>query len=436
MMFFQIMTKIIEVNNPVQKLYSSICRRNKSSIDGTQNDEHHIIINELEEEKLEEEDEEEEKEFKYKSNEDCKKRVLGIRFNVKSEDGKSDSGHEEEEEKSLMMDTISERTQSVCQGDPKYHIKELIPFVRLSLINRKKLLIEIRESRFFTDDSIFEALIFQDVPDRLPNTTDKRFRRRGFKVEFDTIHNNIEVIQMNVERKMSTFLKRTKKSEFNESRYVTATHSESLPLHGIHYLEVKILPTKNQSVTNKLFVGLCSLNDTNHLEDTFKDKNSLMFYTYDQNFWSNGNHLSSSYINRHIRMRSSLEGGDILRIAVDFRLAKSFKSFWKEIEENQSQGIDNRNIFIQNQGIGMMNRNSMHNNEEHGIRFRSRENLSLILGGGNDPIFFSSPCKIHYSINGSEFSEGIDINLMSLETAPIHFAISLLEVGQQVECSR
>lgn len=234
-------------------------------------------------------------------------------------------------------------------------------------------------------------------------------------------------------------MKRKKKTELNKSRYVTATHSEPLPLHGIHYFEIKIYPSRNHNVTNKVFVGLCNPNDSNNLEDTFKDKNALMFYTYDLNFWSNGTQLSASYINRCIRLRNSLDSGDILRIAVDFRLAKSFQSFWKEIEENPSQTTEQRNILGQNQVFSIFNRNLNPpniQNEEHGIRFRSRDNLSLILGAGNEPIFFSSPCKIYYSINSSEFSEGIDINLMSLETAPIHFAVSLLEVGQQVETSR
>lgn len=419
MMFFNILTRIAYANYPIPKLYPpGLCRLNKSSVDGTQNEEHHVTINELEEEKFEEEDEEEEKEYKYKPADETKRKSHGIRFNVKSEDGKSDS--DEEEEKSLKLETISERTHSICHGDPKRYVKELIPYVRLALINRTDLITVIRESRYFTDDAIFEALIFQDVPYKIGNKNEKRFRRRGVKIDFDYVHDNIEVSYVNVGKNSSTFLKRNRKTEFNESRYVTATHSEALPLHGVHYIEIKIFPSRNQNVTNKVFVGLCNPNDTNNLEDTFKDKNALMFYTYDLNFWSNGSQLSASYINRCIRLRNSLESGDILRVAVDFRLAKNFQSFWKELEENTSQNHEPRNIA----------------NEEHGIRFRSRENLSLILGGGNEPIFFSSPCKLYYAINNSEFSEGVDINLMSLETAPIHFAISLLEVGQQVESSR
>lgn len=165
-----------------------------------------------------------------------------------------------------------------------------------------------------------------------------------------------------------------------------------------------------------------------------------MFYSYDMKFWSNGAHIPTSYgSNRFIRLSNSLEGGDILRIAVDFRLAKSFQSFWKEIEENPSQSNEQRNVFAQQQSLSTFNRNLQTHystNEEHGIRFRSRDNLNLFLSNNNEPIFFSSPCKMYYAINKSEFSEGVDINLMSLETAPIHFCVSLQEVGQQVESSR
>jgi hypothetical protein len=315
----------------------------------------------------------------------------------------------------------------------------MIPFVRLALINRCELITLIRESNYFTYDDIFEALIYQEVPERIENPNEKKFRRRGFKVDFDQCHSDIEIIHKNSGKKSSTIFKRINKSEMNENRYVTATHSDPLPLHGIHYFEIKLLPSPNQNITSKVFVGLCNPNETNNLEDTFKDKNSLMFYTYNLSFWSNGSQLSSSYINRCIRLKNSLESGDVLRIAVDFRLAKSFQSFWKEMEENTSQNNDQRNIFPQSQNLNIFNRglhNQTSSNEEHGIRFRSRDNLSLFLGSGSEPIFFSSPCKLYYGINNSEFSEGVDINLMSLDTAPIHFAISLSDLNQQVECSR
>jgi len=435
-MFFNILSKIVNFNNPMSKvLPTSLHRFNKSSVDGTLNEENHITINELEEEKFEEEEEDlketRSKQIQYLNNYDN-----NDNSSAKSDD---DDGEEKEEEKSMKLETNSERTVSVY-SDPKKSIKELIPHVRLALVSRRALITEIRDSRYFTDDSIIEALKFQEDPDLLPNhTSEKRFRRRGYKIDFDLVHEDIEVTQAYVEKRSSTFFKRVKKSHLNETRYVTATHSEELPLHGIHYFEIKMLPSQNQNVTSKIFVGLCNPSDNVNLEDTYKDKSGLLFYTYDLKFWSNGAPLQASYGNRFMRIRNSIDSGDVVRIAIDFRRAKSFQPFWKDQEENPAQNSEIRNIFGHYPSFPAFNRSlNTHSslNEEHGIRFRSRDNLSLFLNDNNEPIFFSSPCKIYYSVNNTEFSEGIDINLMSLESAPIHFAISLLEVGQQVECSR
>ena len=282
-------------------------------------------------------------------------------------------------------------------------------------------------------------MIFQDIPDRWSEfKTDKKFRRRGFKVDYDLVHEDIQV-ENTYDNRRTTIFKRIKKSQLNESRYVTATHSEALPLHGIHYFEIKILPSQNQNSTNKIFVGLCNPGENPSLEDSHKDKSALLFYTYDAYFWSNGTHIPSTLGNRYIRLRSSLNGGDILKIAIDFRLAKSFQSFWKDQEENQTQTNDARGTFTNTLNLHMLNRNLQRQNsynEERGIRFRSRDNLNLFLNDNSEPIFFSSPWKIYYALNDGEFSEGVDINLMSLETAPIHFAISLNEIDQQVEWSR
>lgn len=255
MMFFNILSRIAYINAPHPKLYpATLHKLNRSSVDGTQNDDNYITINELEEEKFQEEDEEEEekeiKEQHPKRTDDNHKHEGEHKSVVKFE------LDEEEEEKSLKLETISERTQSVCQGDPKKYIKELIPHVRLALINRKNLITTVRESRYFTDDAIFEALIYQEVPNKIPNATEKCFRRRGFKVDFDLVHEDIKIEQNSVEKKISTFFKRVSKSEMNESRFVTATHSEPLPLHGIHYFEVKIMPTRNLNAASKVFVGL------------------------------------------------------------------------------------------------------------------------------------------------------------------------------------
>ena len=282
-------------------------------------------------------------------------------------------------------------------------------------------------------------MVFQEIPDRNPEfKTEKRFRRRGFKVDYDLVHEDIKV-ENTYDNRRTTIFKRIKKSQLNELKYVTATHSEPLPLHGIHYIEVKIMPSQNANASSKIFIGLWNPNETSSLEDTHKDKSALLYYTYDAFFWSNGAHVPPTIGNRYIRIRSSLNGGDILKIAVDFSLAKSFQSFWKDQEENQTQSNDNRGTFSYPFNMHMFNRNvqPLNNvNEEHGIRFRSRDNLNLFFNDNSEPIFFNSPWKIYYALNDGDFSEGVDINLMSLDSAPIHFAVSLLEIGQQVECSR
>lgn len=124
------------------------------------------------------------------------------------------------------------------------------------MINRKHLITSVRESKYFSYDSIFDALVYQDFPERTLGKQMKKFRRRGFRVDFDLVHNDIEISQKNAEKRISTFLKRVKKQDQNDLKYVTATHSEPLPLHGLHYFEIMIMPSENQNIANKIFVGL------------------------------------------------------------------------------------------------------------------------------------------------------------------------------------
>ena len=58
-----------------------------------------------------------------------------------------------------------------------------------------------------------------------------------------------------------------------------------------------------------------------------------------------------------------------------------------------------------------------------------RQNLSLIMNLNNEDELsmqlYNSPCKMHYSVNDSDWSEGIDLNLMKLKQAPLNFAVTL-----------
>ena len=48
------------------------------------------------------------------------------------------------------------------------------------------------------------------------------------------------------------------------------------------------------------------------------------------------------------------------------------------------------------------------------------------IGGGElGMMLFNSPCKFHYSVNDSEWSEGIDLNLMNMKKAPLNLVVSM-----------
>jgi len=52
-------------------------------------------------------------------------------------------------------------------------------------------------------------------------------------------------------------------------------------------------------------------------------------------------------------------------------------------------------------------------------------------------MFFNSPCKFHFAFNGSEFHEGIDLNLMNLAESPTNLCVSLPDQkGVEVQLSR
>ena len=162
----------------------------------------------------------------------------------------------------------------------------LLKFIRLPLISIKSLVTEIRSSGYFTDDAIFEALRFKTAPEEFPRPASKEFKNRGYKLNFDFIHPEIEVSRGASDG--STFFKRVAASEKTENAYVSAISTSPLPLHGIHYWEIRLLNNKNPNISRKVFVGICNSSECASLEDTFKEKNSLLLYTYDSNFWNHG----------------------------------------------------------------------------------------------------------------------------------------------------
>ena len=66
-----------------------------------------------------------------------------------------------------------------------------------------------------------------------------------------------------------------------------------------------------------------------------------------------------------------------------------------------------------------------------------RENINLLLNANNEVMFFNSPCKFHFAFNSSEFHEGVDLNLINLDEAPINLCVSMPEhLGVEVQLSR
>ena len=47
------------------------------------------------------------------------------------------------------------------------------------------------------------------------------------------------------------------------------------------------------------------------------------------------------------------------------------------------------------------------------------------IGGELGMMLFNSPCKMHYAVDDSDWSEGIDLNLMNLKKSPLNLVVSM-----------
>lgn len=83
-----------------------------------------------------------------------------------------------------------------------------------------------------------------------------RFRYRGIRTVFDHKHFDLSVIREGSYLKVS----RDKVCQSADDSTISAIMGDPLPLHGIHYWEIK-LRTCNPSFLKKVYVGLCSLQD-------------------------------------------------------------------------------------------------------------------------------------------------------------------------------
>jgi len=103
---------------------------------------------------------------------------------------------------------------------------------------------------------------------------------------------------------------------------------EPLPLHGIHYWEIK-LKTENPTYLKKVYLGLCNKNDNLSLENTYRSKSAILLNCFDSSFWNNGQQVQV-FSNKYIKIKQPMEDTDIIRIAIDLRFANQFESFWSD----------------------------------------------------------------------------------------------------------
>lgn len=199
----------------------------------------------------------------------------------------------------------------------------MLRHVRLPLINMRQLVTDIKFSGHFEDSLIFEALQFQVAQGvinaeklLLPN-----FTHRGTTTAFTHKH-----FDLNISRTSEggvTLIQRDKVCQSTDDSTISALSGDPLPLHGIHYWEFK-LKTENPAHLKKVYIGLCSLQDNQSLEDTWRSKSAVLLNCFDSSFWNNGQQVQV-FSNKYIKIKQPMEDTDVIRVAVDLRLAHQFE---------------------------------------------------------------------------------------------------------------
>lgn len=184
----------------------------------------------------------------------------------------------------------------------------MLKFVRLPLINMKQLVTNIKFSNFFEDKDIFEALQFQVAKDVLSQTkldSDIKYEHRGIRTHFDHKHYDLSITEdvkdqsclvttdsgtsfiSHQKVQKSLVIKRDRVCQSTDDSTISAIMGESLPLHGIHYWELK-LKTDNPANLKKVFIGLCNKRDNVSQEDVYRSKSAILLNCFDSTFWNNG----------------------------------------------------------------------------------------------------------------------------------------------------
>lgn len=123
-------------------------------------------------------------------------------------------------------------------------------YVRLSQLDVKKLVTDIKFCKIFDDDLIFKAIqynVARDVIDEHTLNNDLRFVPRGLYTFFDFKHFDLDIQALNDHKEIVPShqncylkIKRDKICQSTDEACLSAIMSEPLPLHGIHYWEFKV----------------------------------------------------------------------------------------------------------------------------------------------------------------------------------------------------
>jgi hypothetical protein len=123
-------------------------------------------------------------------------------------------------------------------------------YIRISQLDVKTLVTEIKGSGLFEDATLFQAIQFNVAREVLGSETlllDLRFIQRGLLTCFDFKHFDLSIVAGEDPREMHASqnnfffrIKRDKICQSTDESCLSAIMSEALPFHGIHYWEFKI----------------------------------------------------------------------------------------------------------------------------------------------------------------------------------------------------
>ena len=148
-----------------------------------------------------------------------------------------------------------------------------------------------------------------------------------------------------------------------------------------------------------------------------------------------------------------MENKDVIRVAVDLKLAWQFSNILKESRVLNNAGDD---FGLESRALGSMTirerlrdrvlREGSSRSEAFSHLDQAMQRYNMFLTSHNEMMMFNSPCKLRFAFNQSEFHEGADLHLLQMmlqanqgreafNLSPLHLVVSVLEPGIEVQVS-